>query len=122
MTKKLVVVVMAAFSSISVASLSFAEEPKPAAAPAATGAPVLPNVGQEIKGEMKAIKKKAKQVSEEATTAVTPPVVPNVGQEIKGAVKAIKKKAKQVSEEATTAVTPPVVAPAPVPAPAPVKK
>ena len=75
MMKKLVFVMTAAFFSISVAGLSFADEPKPAAAPAATGVPALPNVGKEIKGEMKSIKKKAGKMKEEAVTAVTPPIV-----------------------------------------------
>ena len=128
MMKKLGIVAMAGFFTVSVAGLSFADEPKPAAAPAATNAPALPDVGKEIKGEMKGIKKKAGKMKEEAVIAVTPPIVapapalPDVGKEIKGEMKGIKKKAGKMKEEAVIAVTPPIVAPALPPTHAPEKK
>ncbi len=61
MMKKLVVVLMAAFFSVSVAGLSFADEKKHDAAPAATGAPANPCAGKEMKEESKKAKKAAKK-------------------------------------------------------------
>mgnify|MGYP001604480129 CR=1 FL=1 len=79
MMKKLVVVLMAAFFSFSVAGLSFADEMKKhEAAPAATGAPANPCVGKEMKKEepkkaKKAAKKKVKKDEGAATMAPAAP-------------------------------------------------
>lgn len=77
MMKKLVVVLMAAFFSFSVAGLSFADEPKPAAAPAATGAPEQPCAGKEMpkKKAKKSKKKAAAAKKEEAPMAVPGPAM-----------------------------------------------
>jgi len=125
MMKKLGIVVMAGLFTVSVAGLSVADEKKAGTAPASTTAPTLPDVGKEVKGEVKAIKKKATTMKEETTTAVTAPIVapvvaptptlPDVGKEVKGEVKAIKKKATTMKEETTKAVLPPILAPAPTP-------
>ena len=84
MMKKLVVVVMAVFFSISVAGLSFADEPK-AAAPAAEKAAPAP-AGKEMKGmEMKEDgaakkapkrKKKAAKKTEEKKEEAAPAPAP----------------------------------------------
>ncbi len=62
MMKKLGIVVMTAFFSVSVAGLSFADEKKHDAAPAAaTGAPANPCAGKGMKEEPKKVKKAAKK-------------------------------------------------------------
>ncbi|MCZ7624950.1 MAG: hypothetical protein M5R38_03135 [Candidatus Methylomirabilis sp.] len=126
MMKKLGIVMMAGLFTVSVAGLSFADE-KAAPSPAVIGTPALPDVRKEVKEEMKSIKGKAKQMKEQATTAVTPPIVgpvptetpalPDVRKEVKEEMKSIKGKAKQMKEQATTAVTPPIVGPVPTPIP-----
>ena len=75
MMKKLGIVVMAGLFTVSVAGLSVADEKKAGTAPASTTAPTLPDVGKEVKGEVKAIKKKATTMKEEATKAVLPPIL-----------------------------------------------
>jgi len=74
MMKKLGIVLMAAFFSVSVAGLSFADEMKHGAMPAATGAPANPCTGKEMKKEepkkaKKAAKKTAAKKTEEAPAA-----------------------------------------------------
>ena len=79
MMKKLVVVLMAAFFSVSVAGLSFADEMKKhEAAPAATSAPANPCAGKEEMKKpaaKKAAKKKAEK-KEEAPAAPAPAAAP----------------------------------------------
>jgi hypothetical protein len=73
MTKKLGIVLMAAFFSVSVAGLSFADEMKKHdAAPAATGAPANPCAGKEMKEEPKKAKKAAKKKVAPKTEAPAP--------------------------------------------------
>ncbi len=74
MMKKLGIVVMTAFFSVSVAGLSFADEAKKHEAPAAaTGAPANPCAGKEMKKEEpKKAKKAAKKKAETAPAAAAP--------------------------------------------------
>jgi len=75
MMKKLGIVVMTAFFSVSVAGLSFADEMKEhKGMPAATGAPANPCAGKEMKKEApKKAKKKATGKVEEAPAAAPAP-------------------------------------------------
>lgn len=74
--KKLVVVLMAAFFSISVAGLSFADEPKAAAPAAEKAAPKQPCEGKEMKGEKKAKKKMKKAAKKEEAPMAAPAPAP----------------------------------------------
>ncbi|VUZ86070.1 histone [Candidatus Methylomirabilis lanthanidiphila] len=119
MIKKLSIVAMAGLFSVSAAGLGFADEkviPVPVT-------PAMPDVRGEVKKEIKDVKSKAKQMKEQATTAVTPtvvapvpavtPAMPDVRGEVKKEIKDVKSKAKQMKEEAVKAVTPPIMAPVP---------
>lgn len=69
--KKLLATLVAVFFSLSVAGLSFADEKKHEAAPAATGAPANPCAGKhEMKKPVK--KKAAAKKTEETPAAPTP--------------------------------------------------
>ena len=72
MMKKLGIVVMTAFFSVSVAGLSFADEKKHEATPAATSAPANPCVGKEMKAPKKAAKKKKAAPKKDEAPAPAP--------------------------------------------------
>lgn len=70
MMKKIIVVLMTAFFSVSVAGLSFADEMKKhEAAPAATAAPANPCAGKGEKATKKTAKKATSKKAEEAPAA-----------------------------------------------------
>ena len=81
MMKKLGIVLMAAFFSLSVVGLSFADEKKHETMPAATSAPANPCAGKEMKEEKKPAKKMKKKKTaapkkEEAPAAPAPAPAP----------------------------------------------
>jgi hypothetical protein len=80
MMKKMGIVVMTALFSVSVVGLSFADEKKHDAAPAATGAPVNPCAGKDDKKAKKAAtaapKKTDKKAEEAPAAAPAPAAVP----------------------------------------------